>query len=116
MRYIGLSHSAPALRVALAALLVFGLAAAPWWAGSAHAMSGPGEDGTASANVWQQAEDDLVERPPELPYLFAVFAITWAGFFAYSFYMARRRREVEREVEALKRALQESDRSAPRPE
>ncbi len=41
----------------------------------------------------------------ELPWLFAVYAITWAAFFAYVFIMSRRQREMQREIDALKRAL-----------
>ena len=45
----------------------------------------------------------------ELPWLFAVYAITWAAFFAYIFIMSRRQREMQREIDALKRALQARD-------
>ena len=45
----------------------------------------------------------------ELPWLFAVYAITWAAFFAYVFIMSRRQREMQREIDALKRALQAQD-------
>ena len=41
----------------------------------------------------------------ELPWLFAVYAITWAAFFAYVFIMSRRQREMQREIDTLKRAL-----------
>ena len=55
------------------------------------------------------------ERSPEanLPYLFAVFIITWAGFFAYVFFTSRRQRQMEREIEALKTALHERGQAAP---
>ena len=57
--------------------------------------------------VPQQAED----REPEanLPYLFAVFIVTWAGFFAYVFIMSRRQREMQREIDTLKRVLAERE-------
>ena len=45
----------------------------------------------------------------ELPWLFAVYAITWAAFFGYVFVMSRRQREMQREIDALKRALQAKD-------
>ena len=41
----------------------------------------------------------------ELPWLFAVYAITWAAFFGYVFVMSRRQREMQREIDTLKRAL-----------
>ena len=51
-------------------------------------------------------------RSPEanLPFLFAVYIITWASFFAYVFYVSRRQRELQNEVQDLKRALEERDR------
>lgn len=41
----------------------------------------------------------------ELPWLFAVYAITWAAFFGYVFVMSRKQREMQREIDTLKRAL-----------
>jgi CcmD family protein len=40
----------------------------------------------------------------ELPWLFAVYIITWAAFFGYIFMLSRRQREMRREIDALKRA------------
>jgi len=49
------------------------------------------------------------EHSPEsnLGYLFAVYTITWIVFFAYLFFISRRQRDMRREMEALKRALEE---------
>ncbi len=44
-----------------------------------------------------------------LPFLFAVYIITWAAFFAYVFYVSRRQRELRNEIRDLKRALEERD-------
>ena len=44
-----------------------------------------------------------------LPFLFAVYIITWAAFFAYVFYVSRRQRELQNEIRDLKRALEERD-------
>ena len=41
-----------------------------------------------------------------LIYLFAAFAITWIVLFLYAFFLARRQREVEREVQTLREQLQ----------
>ncbi len=49
------------------------------------------------------------EPEANLPFLFAVFIITWAAFFAYVFYVSRRQREMQNEIEALKQALDERD-------
>ena len=40
-----------------------------------------------------------------LPFLFAVYIITWGAFFGYVFYLSRRQRDMRSEIEALKRAL-----------
>ncbi len=40
-----------------------------------------------------------------LPYLFAVYSVTWVLFFAYVFYVSRRQRELEREIRDLKAAM-----------
>ena len=45
----------------------------------------------------------------ELPWLFAVFFITWAAFFAYVYVMSRRQREMQSEIDALKRVLAERE-------
>ena len=35
--------------------------------------------------------------PANLAYLFAAFAVCWIVFFAYAFFLTRRRRELEQE-------------------
>lgn len=41
----------------------------------------------------------LQSQPPaNLTFLFAAFAVTWIIFFAYAFYISRRRQELEREL------------------
>ena len=59
---------------------------------------------SADAAAQQQARGEA-----ELPWLFAVYIITWAAFFGYVFVMSRRQREMRAEIEALKRALAERD-------
>lgn len=44
-----------------------------------------------------------------LPYLFAAYAVTWVGFFVYMFFMSRRQREMEREIEELRQELEERE-------
>jgi CcmD family protein len=48
-----------------------------------------------------------------LGYLFAIYIITWAGFFAYVFLVSRRQRELERELNQLKAMLEERRKSTP---
>lgn len=74
----------------------------------------------AAASVWLlstgialaagPAQDD-VDRDGNLPFLFAVYTVTWAAFFAYAFYMSRRQRELRREIDEIKRALVEKETS-----
>jgi CcmD family protein len=50
------------------------------------------------------------ESPPShLPYLFAAFAISWVVFFVYAFFVSRRQHEMQKEVQALRRALEQRD-------
>ena len=66
----------------------------------------------AVSTVVSAASPSQTRAEPEanLPFLFAVFIITWAAFFAYVFYVSRRQREMQGEIEALKQALDERDR------
>ena len=50
-----------------------------------------------------------IGKEPEanLPFLYAVYTITWAAFFGYIFLLSRRQREMRREMEALRKALEE---------
>ncbi len=51
----------------------------------------------------------LLQTSPEsnLPFLFAVFFVTWAGLFIYAFFMTRRRRQLQNDLRALKSVLEE---------
>ena len=48
----------------------------------------------------------------ELPWLFAVYIITWGAFFGYVFAMSRRQREMRREIELLRRVFEEKESQA----
>jgi CcmD family protein len=41
-----------------------------------------------------------------LPYLFAAFAVSWAAFFVYAFFVTRRQQELQSEIEGLRKALE----------
>jgi CcmD family protein len=41
-----------------------------------------------------------------LGYLFAIYLVTWAGFFAYIFIMSRKQGDLAREINALKGQIQ----------
>ena len=42
-----------------------------------------------------------------LPYLFAAFAVAWVVFFAYAFFISRWQSEAHKELQALRRSLEE---------
>ncbi|MBI4338737.1 MAG: CcmD family protein [Chloroflexi bacterium] len=42
-----------------------------------------------------------------MPYVFAVYTITWLAFFGYLFYVNRRQRDLRREIEELERQWEE---------
>ena len=46
-----------------------------------------------------------------LGYLFAVYIITWSGFFAYIFIVSQRQRALERQIDDLKKLLGEKQRA-----
>ena len=87
--------------IAAAAVILLSATLAPL---STHAYDSP-------PSVAVSAEIDAQQQrgEAELPWLFAVYAITWAAFFAYVFIMSRRQREMQREIDALKRALEAKD-------
>ena len=79
----------------------------------------------AAAESTLERESDVTEVLPQestpeedsgpeanLPYLFAVFIITWAAFFGYVFVMSRRQNELRHEIDALKQRLAESEGTA----
>ncbi len=44
-----------------------------------------------------------------LPFLFAVFAVTWLAFFVYAFFMSRKQADLKREIDALKQSLEANE-------
>ncbi len=44
-----------------------------------------------------------------LPFLFALYTITWLAFFAYAFYMTRRQSELNHEIQELRRMLEQRE-------
>ena len=44
-----------------------------------------------------------------LPYLFAAFAVCWAVFFAYIFFVTRRQQEIRNEISRLRRIVERED-------
>ena len=44
-----------------------------------------------------------------LPYLFAAFAVSWAVFFLYAFFVMRRQQEMQTEIKELRQAIARRD-------
>lgn len=44
-----------------------------------------------------------------LPYLFAAFAVSWAVFFFYVFFMTRRQQEMRNEIRELRQTLERQE-------
>ena len=95
-RALSLAKAAP---IILLGLVITAVLAGPVYAGSGIV------DHVASSGYLAQASGSDPEA--NLPFLFAVYILTWAGFFGYAFYMSRRQRDMRRDIEALRRALQE---------
>lgn len=76
-----------------------------WSAGTALAS----DETAPSAETAVVAEEHDSDPEANLPFLFAVYIITWGGFFAYAFAMSRRQREMQRELDALKAAIADKE-------
>ena len=104
---LGLANSQLVLAVAVVVVV---LAVPGAVADASQDTPGPGmtDTQTAPPQVGDEPEGDA-----ELPWLFAVFIVTWAAFFGYTFIMSRRQREMRREIETLRLALLEREREEP---
>ena len=52
------------------------------------------------------------ELPPSnLPYLFAAFAVSWAVFFVYAFFVTRRQQEIQNQIKELRQTLERREAS-----
>lgn len=89
----------------LGAIIVLGILALSA-VGVAGAYEGPLQALDQAASPAQEGSGPEAN----LPFLFAVYIITWAAFFAYVFYVSRRQRELRNEIQDLRRALEERDR------
>ena len=56
-----------------------------------------------------------IVRNANLPYLFAAFAVVWAGFFGYLFYIHQRNSNLQQEVAELKEEMEPPSVSPPSP-
>ena len=44
-----------------------------------------------------------------LPFLFAVFAVTWVAFFVYAFFMTRKQADLKREIDIIRQSIENDD-------
>ena len=93
-----IAKSAP---VVLLGLILAAVLAAPVYAGNGIV------DHAGPATTFAQASGSNPEA--NLPFLFAVYILTWAGFFGYAFYMSRRQRDMRRDIDALRQALRDRE-------
>ena len=63
----------------------------------------------------QTTTDSSSDPEANLPYLFAVYAITWVIFFVYLYYLSQRQRNLRMEVEELRQILAEKESQAEGP-
>ena len=76
----------------------------------------PGSAGSAQHDISAQATNAESSDPEaNLPYLFAVYAITWVIFFVYLYYLSQRQRNLRMEVEELRQILAEKESQAEGP-
>lgn len=54
-----------------------------------------------------QDTSSIKQDESQLPYVLAAFAVAWAGFFVYVFYLERKVRQLRRELEEASRELRE---------
>ena len=83
MPYINMLVSTPSGRLAMLALALAALSLL--WAGNVLASDGVDQ---GEAQVVVVAQEQNSDPEANLPFLFAVYIITWGGFFAYAFAMS----------------------------
>jgi len=110
MSYTRARSTSFSLRAAVLVALIIAVTTIPSGIAMTHAYEKLPDSGALDAHTAPQAQE-AEDREPEanLPFLFAVFFITWAAFFGYVFVMSRRQREMRGEVNALKRALADKE-------
>lgn len=110
MSYIKTPRSKLCAQYVILLALAVAVAVAISWPDAAHAFVSHPADRQLEVQAMPLQQEP--EGESELPWLFAVFFITWAVFFGYAFVMSRRQREMKREIEALKNALAEKERQS----
>ena len=93
-----MSRTRMTMFVAMMAVLLL-LAIAP----AGEAAQAAGEPGATAPSTLAPHYSE--EADPNLGYLFAVYMVTWAGFFGYVFWISRRQRALGREIEYLTKLL-----------
>ena len=62
-------------------------------------------EGSAGSPAAGGLPQENTNTSTNLGYLFAIYIITWAGFFAYIFIVSRRQRWLEREIRNLRKLV-----------
>ena len=88
------------LSIALALLALFVPA-------GAIAVASVGGSPDLAEVVTDIAAQENTNTETNLDFLFAIYMVTWAGFFAYIFIVSRRQGTMEREIKDLRRILED---------
>ena len=108
MRFIGLSPKQLIMeRTALVVLIVIAIAVLAFADLEASDDRGWQKGGQNTIGLPQEGQSGDSEE--NLTYLFAVYIITWGGFFAYMFMVSRRQKELQRDVMVLKQLVSDRE-------
>ena len=106
MKYWKIRHNG--LRLLVLAVLIAAFAAK--FPGMDLAYASEQSPGALEAlEIAHPNEEEGGDPEANLPYLFAVFFITWAVFFAYVYVLSGRQRDMRREIGLLKDMLAERE-------
>lgn len=79
-------------------------------ADSAHAATAISEPDLLETHHISAIQEFKASSPEaNLPYLFAVYILTWAGFFGYVFFMSRRQKGIQKDIKDLKSITHKND-------
>ena len=107
MSFISMFLKLTKIQWLVAALVLTTVLVGPYHATTAHAAAT--DDVVPAVSQGPSAQESGSDPEAYLPYLFAVYAITWGAFFGYIFIMSRKQREMRREIDVLKQALAERE-------
>ena len=109
MSYIKLFRSKLAIVGIFVALVAFTFVSANYFQLGTALAADDASEINQSESIEGDPQAQTSDPEANLPFLFAVYLVTWAAFFVYIFYLSRKQREMRGEIEALKRAVADRD-------